>query len=158
MDLGTPEEARRHLAEAVRLEPGDPKALGCLALLLSAEGELDQAVVHFRRALELDPDLLVALLELASIRATSDDASLRDGKEAIELATRACRLTGYQDPAPLAVLAQAYAEVGRFPDAASTAERAIRAAEAAGNQRLATAIREALESYQRHQPLRPSPR
>jgi len=157
MDLGALDEARLHLAQAVRLDPDDPKALCCLAVLLSAEGELDQAVAHFRRALQLDPNLLVALIELASIRATSDKAGLRDGQEAIELATRACRLTGYQDPAPLAALAQAYAVMERFRDAESTAERAIRAAEAAGNERMANAMRQALESYRQHQPFRPNP-
>jgi tetratricopeptide (TPR) repeat protein len=157
MDLGAPDEATRHLAEAVRLDPDNARALCCLAVLLSGRGELDEAVSHFRRALQLDPDLLTALLNLASIRATSEDPRLRDGREAIELATRACQLTGYQDAGPLAVLSQAYAEVERYADAARTAEQAIRAAEAAGNEGLTGVLQDALESYRQRRPFRPSP-
>ena len=42
----------------------------------------------------------------------------------MQLATRACELTQYQNPVPLATLAAACAETGRFPEAVSFAERA----------------------------------
>jgi Flp pilus assembly protein TadD len=56
--------------------------------------------------------------------ATDPDAQFRNGAEAVELATRACELTKYQSPLPLATLAAAYAEIGRFQEAVSFAERA----------------------------------
>ena len=107
-------------------------------------------------ALELDPDFLMALLPLASIRATSSDPALRDGQEAIELATRACELTGHQAPTPLVALSEAYAEVGRFPDALSVARRALRIARQAGNESLVNAIRQRIEFYERREPPRQS--
>lgn len=46
--------------------------------------------------------------------ATSSDAQKRDGRRALEAATRACELTEWQNPAMLDTLAAANAEVGDF--------------------------------------------
>ena len=46
--------------------------------------------------------------------ATSPDAKLRNGRRAIELATRACELTKYKAAYILSTLAAAYAETGDF--------------------------------------------
>ena len=98
----------------------------------------------------------MALLELAAIRATSNNPTLRNGEEAAELATRACRLTRYEDPMALVVLSQAYAEMGRFPDAVSVAERALQIALAQGNEGAAGGIREQIGRYRRREPIRQS--
>ena len=156
MDLGNLAEAKKHLAEAVRLEPDDARAVYSLGNAFLREGNLAQAATHYRRALELDPNLLMALLELAAIRATSNNPTLRDGEEAVELATRACRLTRYEDPMALVVLSQAYAEMGRFPDAVSVAERALQIALAQGNEGAAGGIREQIGRYRRREPIRQS--
>ena len=62
------------------------------------------------------------------IRATSEDHSLRDSKQALQLATTACDLTGHEHPEALYVLRAACADVGRFPEAVFAAELGIRAA------------------------------
>jgi hypothetical protein len=46
--------------------------------------------------------------------ATCPDARLRNGKQAVESASRACELTGWKVAQPLATLAAAYAENGDF--------------------------------------------
>jgi len=56
----------------VRLRPDDPFALYYLGRALEAEGDASGAAQHFVHALEINPDLLEALLSLAIIRATSD--------------------------------------------------------------------------------------
>ena len=48
----------------------------------------------------------------------------------MELATRACELPKYQNPIPMATLAAAYAETGRFREAVSFTEQAQEAAKA----------------------------
>ncbi len=157
MDMGRPEEASVHLAEAVRLDPDDPRAAGSLGFSLLREGKQGEAAICFSRAVELDPDFLTAIVSLASIRATSSEPALRNGPEAIALATRACELTRYRDPTVLLALSDGYAEVGRFTDAVSVAQRALAIAEEAKVGALVNAIRQRIGSYQRGEPPRQSP-
>jgi tetratricopeptide (TPR) repeat protein len=154
LDLGQLDEAKRHLTEAIRLDPTAPLPIYVLGAALSREGRADEAAAHFRRALALAPDLVKALAELASLLATSSDPALRNGKEAIELATRACALTRNQDPGVQLVLSEAYAEAGRFGDAVFVAERVLRNAAAQGQQRLIDSARSHLELYRRGNPFR----
>jgi hypothetical protein len=54
---------------------------------------------------------------IAWLKATCPDANHRDGRIAVDMATRACELTNWQDAASLDTLAAAYAEVGDFDQA-----------------------------------------
>ena len=70
------------------------------------------------------PDLYRAHLRRASLLATCHDAEVRDGKEAVIAATRACDLSAWQYPDALATLAAAYAEAGDFARAVEYEQRA----------------------------------
>jgi Flp pilus assembly protein TadD len=50
---------------------------------------------------------------------------VRNAARAVELGERAVRLTSRQDPLSLDTLAAAYAEAGRFDDAAATVREAL---------------------------------
>jgi len=152
--LGALEEAKAHLHEAVRLSPHDPFVHYNLGVLFCRQGNFGQGAVHFRDALEQNPEFVPALASLALVRATSHDETLRNGRQAVELATRACKLAQYQHPEALHALAAAYAEAGRFADAVSTANLAIRVASAAGHKTLAATIERALQLYQQQKPFR----
>jgi len=141
------EEAKTHLAEALRLAPNDPHVLYCYGAALELEGSQEAAVRHYYRALELDPNLYEALISLASIRATARSAGMRNGEEALQLARRACVLTGNNNPSALHALAAALAEVGRFADAAQTAEIALDMARANGAVDLADTLARQIELY-----------
>jgi cytochrome c-type biogenesis protein CcmH/NrfG len=65
--------------------------------------------------------------------ATCPDASVRNGTQAVELAEQAEQLSGGGNPAILATLAAAYAEAGRFPEAVTTAQKALQLVESQTN-------------------------
>jgi protein O-mannosyl-transferase len=85
--------------------------------------------------------------QLAWLLATVKDDKLRDGAEAVRLAEEVCRQTERKVPALLDVLAAAYAEAGRFDDAAQTAAEAQRLAAEQGNSQLAATIGERVELF-----------
>jgi protein O-mannosyl-transferase len=122
--LGKHEEAVRQFEDAVRFKPDHAGALNNLAISCRKLGRIGDAITHYREAIRLQPDSLEALNNLAWLLAAHPDAQFRNGNEAVELATRACELTKYQNPIPLATLAAAYAETGRFQEAVSFAGQA----------------------------------
>ena len=121
---GRHEEAVRQFEEAVRLKPDHAGAFNNLAISCKKLGRMNEAIAHYREALRLEPDSLQALNNLAWTLAASPKAELRNGAEAVRLATQACELTKYQNPTPLVTLAAAYAEMGQFREAISFAEQA----------------------------------
>src|SRR5439155_21631783 len=102
--------------KAVRLNPGNPTAHNNLAITCKKLGRTAEAIAHYRDAIRLKPDFLEALNNLAWTLAANPDPQFRNGAEAIQLATRACELTRYEHPLPLATLAAAYAEAGQFTE------------------------------------------
>jgi cytochrome c-type biogenesis protein CcmH/NrfG len=135
------------LAEAARLEPGNPMRHVVLGIALGKEGLPEQAEASFRRALQADPRCVPAILQLSSIRASCDRPELRDRPEAVRLAQQACELTGRQDPGPLMVLAVAHHEAGQKTEAISTAEQALKIARATGNQTVVEALEKRLHAW-----------
>jgi Tfp pilus assembly protein PilF len=157
MTRGDAATAERHLAEAVRLKPYDADAQASLATALASVHQTRDAVEHYQEALKLQPNLPDALNNLAWILAANPDPEVRDGKKAVELAERACKLTDYKRPLLVGTLAAAYAEAGRFPEAVATAEKARTLAEQANQPDVAARNRALLELYRSGQPARDTP-
>jgi len=154
LDAGKMDEGLEHLAETVRLQPDNPAANVYYGQGLHLKGLTRQAAAHYSRALELDGNSVTALVRLAAILATSDDSALRDGEAAVRLAKRACELSSYRDPEALDALGMAYAEVGRFSDAAASAATAAQVALKLGNKGLADRVRQRMRLYSQQVPLR----
>ncbi len=72
--------------------------------------------------------LAVDYAEMAWINATSPDAAIRNGTQAVVYATRANTLKNGSDASYLDTLAASYAEAGNFEQAVKTAEQAVAAA------------------------------
>jgi tetratricopeptide (TPR) repeat protein len=142
-----PVEAMEYLGQTIRLNPSFAVAYYWRAVVQTTQKQFEEAIADYRRALELRPDLVEALNNLAWILAANTDARFRDGHEAVRLAERACDLTKYQTPFFIGTLAAAYAEAGRFPEAIKTAEKARALALAAGQDARAKKNLELLELY-----------
>ncbi len=88
-------------------------------------GEHAEAVADFERALEMNGTDTPLLNNYAWLLSTSPQARVRNGQQAVELATKACELTKYQKPHILSTLAAAYAESGDFDSAVKWSEQAV---------------------------------
>jgi len=123
--------------------------------------QFSNAISHYQRVLELDTNSVPALNNLAWLRATAPDPSLRNGPEAVRLAERVCQQTQYKDAFLIGTLAAAYAEAGRFDDAVVTAQKACAVALAQGQTEIAASNEQLLELYKSgrafHQEAQPAP-
>jgi tetratricopeptide (TPR) repeat protein len=99
-------------------------------------GQTSDAMSHYAAALRQNPDFPDALQHRAWIAATDARPELRNGTQAVEMATRACDLTGQNRPSMLLTLAAAYAEAGRFEDALATVGKAEELAKTQGKKEL----------------------
>jgi protein O-mannosyl-transferase len=114
--------------QALEIEPDLVEAHVNLGKTLLQAGQAQEAVMQYRIALRLQPDDPATLSDLAWLLATWPETPIRSGTEALELARRADRIAGGQDPLILRVLAAAHAANGQFNSAADVARRAARLA------------------------------
>ncbi len=84
---------------------------------LEREGKIEEAIQYYREVLNVDANSSVALNNLAWILATANRTGLRNGEEAVRLASRAYEVTGGTQPVIITTLAAAYAQAGQFSDA-----------------------------------------
>jgi tetratricopeptide (TPR) repeat protein len=141
------DEAIENYRKAIQINSNRPETFSHMGMTLGQLGRTREAVAQYREALRLNPNLAVALNNLAWVLATSPDDGLRNGTEAVRLGERACELTHYDEPLFIGTLAAAYAESGRFPEAATTAEKAEQLATSAGLTDVAAKNRQLLELY-----------
>src|SRR5262245_62081879 len=113
---------------ALFLRPSDADCHTALAIALEEKGNPAEAIQHYEKALPIAPRSIPTLTNLAWLLATSQDASLRNGPKAVELAGQADRLVGGTNTVVLRTLAAAYAEKGEFANAISTARSAMQLA------------------------------
>ena len=115
--------------------------------MLATAGDLSGALENFREAARLKPNWPSPLNDAAAILARHPDPKVKDVSQAIRLAERAARLTGYQEVSVLETLAMVYAAADQFDRAVSTIESAIALASAEQADDLAEALRKKLERY-----------
>ncbi len=143
--------AEREFALAVRLEPAEALAHYEWARVLALQRKQREAITQYREALKLHPDFPDVLNNLAWMLAASDDPSLRNGPEAVALASRACTLTHTNEALRIGTLANAYAAAGRFDEAVAWAQKARSVALAHGQNGLAEQNLKLQNLYERHQ-------
>jgi Flp pilus assembly protein TadD len=153
---GKTEDALGELRQAADLEQSLGRRLE-LAAMLHQLGKDREAVAEYRRVLAAQPLSVEGLNNLAWILATSADDPVRNGSDAVGFAEKACQQTQNQDAITMGTLAAAYAEAGRFTDAAATAEKTASLAAAEGNSRFATINTQLMQLYRSGKPYHEKP-
>ena len=125
-----------------------------LADMLVQGQQYADAVRCYCDALRLKPDFEAALNNLAMLRASCKQSRFRNGREAVQLAEAACRLSGGRNPSFLGTLAAAYAEAGRFPDAVKAIQEALALSRATGADDLVPIQTQMLEQFRPGKPYR----
>ena len=117
--------------------------------------QLEDALVHYREAVRLAPNVPDYLNDLAWLLATSPARKDDNREEPIRLAEKACELSGGKEARFWGTLDATYAAAGQFEQAIETAKKARELALAAGHADLAKAAEERMAFYQNHKPFRP---
>ena len=115
-------------------------------------GQFKRAQDDFVAAVRLGPRDADVLNNAAWFRATCPDASFRNGKEAVELASRACQLDKWKDSDQIDTLAAAHAEAGSFAEAERYQLKAL--ALLSADEALRPKFQARLKQYRAKQPVR----
>jgi tetratricopeptide (TPR) repeat protein len=119
---------------AAMLSPQDRLLVeSALGERLARDGDHRHAIDALRRALALAPDDRANTTALAWLLATSDEASLRNGNEALALMTKLGANGQSLNYREIDALAAALAETGNFTDATRLIDRAIETARRDGS-------------------------
>lgn len=129
---GRKAEAADSYRRAVRANPRSVRDRASLATLLMKNGSFHEAARLLEEALMIDPNDVISLVSLSQVLSLSPYKELRDGKRAVQLAERAIKIEGGNDPSLFRTLAAAYAEAGDFEAAVRAEERALAGVREAG--------------------------
>jgi protein O-mannosyl-transferase len=154
---GQMDEAIAQFQLALEIRPDSVEIRNDLARALLQKGSVDGAVAQLQKALEFQTNSPMTLGNLASVAwmlATSPEPVWRDGAKALELARQTDLAAAGTNTMATATLAAAYAEMGRFADAITTAQRALQVANGGTNAVLQAMLQEQLDAYRANRPYR----
>jgi tetratricopeptide (TPR) repeat protein len=154
LQQGLADDAMTYFQKAAEIRPHAADPHYKLGSILLRKGRAAEAVAQFEQALQIQPDNMQSCSHLAWALATSPVPTVRQGARAVELALRAGQLAGGENPQVLGILAAAYAEAGRFPEAVTTVQRARQLALAQTNSLVADVLDQQLKLYQAGLPFR----
>lgn len=152
LQLGATDSALELWRRQLAIEPQSLETLEQVVRLEVQRGEHGEAIARLRRGLEVAPNSSRLVLFLAWNLATAPDVDLRDGSEAVRLASRV-RQAYPQQYQPADVLAAAHAENGDFERAMNEARVALELA-AAAEAPVLEDLEARLDGYRQGQPYR----
>jgi HEAT repeat protein len=118
--------------------------------------DFDKAQKYYEDTIRREPTNANAHRNLAWLFASCPEAKWRNGKSAVEHATKACELTGWKTPSCLGALAAAYAEKSDFEAAVRNQQKSLEISLSTnGEQDPEVALaRSRLQLYEGHKPFR----
>ena len=122
---GEYDKAVNDCSKSLQLSPNNDKVFVMRGVYFSRLGHFSKAIADFRRAISINTENSDAYNNLAWLFATCADASLRNGKDAVEAATKACKLTNWEDWKCLDTLAAAFTETRDYNSAIKYVNQAI---------------------------------
>ncbi|HEV3384242.1 MAG TPA: tetratricopeptide repeat protein [Gemmata sp.] len=146
------DKAIKDLDEAVRLDPKSASAFNGRARVWYARQEYEKAIKDYTQAIKLDAEQDDALNGLAWLLATCPQAKYRDGKRAVELATKACEVSEWEEAGYIDTLAASYAETGDFDKAIKYEKQAIELLTEEEEKRLGDEFRARLKLFEQKKP------
>ncbi len=155
VELGRYDAAMRQFKEVERLDPADPWVHLEIGKMRLKQGRDTEAIDEFRAALRIDPANFQILAYIAHVLAAIENPQIRDGQTAFMLAAKAKALTGDTQPYVLDAMGMACAELGRFDEAQTLAQKAVELDRAARMNKIEP-LQQRLELYKKHQPWRES--
>ena len=151
-------EAVAAYEESLRVDPRNPQGYNGIGEVLAQQGKWREALAQFTRATDVQPGFLRALNNIAWTLATAGDATVRNGRMALDLARALDERSGVRNAQFLESLAAAYAETGQFDQAVATAEKIPAMAKLSGEYEVAARNESLLALYRAGQPFRQQPR
>lgn len=151
-DKGKINDAIDHYQEALRINSKYAGASYNLGKIAANQGKIEDAIFHYKKTLQVSPNMAEALYNLSWIYSTNE--KFRNGKEAVKLAEKLCRLQNYSQSLSLDALAAAYAETGKFDRAVQIAQQGLSMALMHGPEELASGLTKRLQLYQAGIPYR----
>jgi tetratricopeptide (TPR) repeat protein len=145
------ERAEPDTRRAVELSPRNKDWLYLHATVELRLEKYGSAIQFFKRCADVDSKYAPALYMWAYILSACPDDNIRDGKKAVELGTKACELSGWNNYHALDVLAAAFAESGDFTNAVHFATMAEGKCD---SDQFVAHIRDRIEQYKRMKPRR----
>lgn len=146
-----PRKAIELYDQILRVDPENASAIRGRGDAYLSLGDHKNAIKDYTEALAFEPEDDGILNNLAWVLATSPSDELRDGKKAVELATKACEVTGFREPHILSTLASAYAEVGDFENAIKYCKDGLAKSD---NPKQQDSMSKELKSYEEKKPWR----
>ena len=111
--------------ELIHADPKNVYAFLRRGALYVEKKENDKGIADWSAVIQIDNKNTAAYHNLALELATSSKAKVRDGKKAVEYATKLCELTEWKVGMEVAVLAAAQAENGEFKEAVKSQMKAM---------------------------------
>jgi tetratricopeptide (TPR) repeat protein len=124
-EAGDIDKAIADYTAALKLDPADVRTLHSRSTAWMYKHQYARALDDVNEVLRRDPNDIVARRRRAYIRAAAPDRTLRDGKQAVADAVRACDLSQWKQAETISVLAAAYAELGDFKKAVEWETKAL---------------------------------
>jgi tetratricopeptide (TPR) repeat protein len=114
---GDPEKAMADLEAAIKLNPKEALAWRVRGATWASKGDYQKAVADYSESIRIDPENPDSLHHRVMLLSCCEVDDIRNGKQAIEDATKACEVSGWKSPLYLQGLALAFAEAGDYDSA-----------------------------------------